>query len=156
MLERFDLQNCNITKSLYNPKETIAKNESGQTCDITEYRGAIEALLWIMRCARPDIAFIVGLLAQHQFNSSAKHMGAARHVMRYLAGTATFGIVINPPISAHTNYVHAHADSSFANPQIALRSTSGCIIEIAGSFVEETQKRNILQHRKQLRKEFGL
>lgn len=135
MLERFDLQQCRPTKSPHNPKHMIAKNDTRQTCDITTYRSAIGALLWIMRCSRPDIAFIVGLLSQHQSNPSHEHMGAVKHVMRYLAGTATYGIVVNPPISAHTNYVHVHSDSSFADPQIALRSTSGCMIEIAGSLV---------------------
>jgi hypothetical protein len=41
---------------------------------------------------RPDLSTVVSLLAQHQNSPSTGHLEAAKHVVKYLAGTKTLGI----------------------------------------------------------------
>lgn len=72
----------------------------------------------IRRCSWPNIAFIIGLLFQS--NPLHQYMGAVKHIMQYLAGTASHRIILNPLISKYNPYVFVHSNSSFVDPQIVL------------------------------------
>lgn len=49
----------------------------------TAYRKLVGELLY----TRPDIALTVMRLAQHSVSAETRHYAAAKHVLRYLAGT---------------------------------------------------------------------
>ena len=57
------------------------------------YREAIGALNWVAVGTRPDIAFVVGQLAQFLENLGRVHWDAAKQVMRYLKGTKEWKLV---------------------------------------------------------------
>merc|ERR1712154_356962 len=61
----------------------------------TQLHHLVGSLLWISQGTRPDIAVITSLLAQHQNKSSSGHIDAAKHVIRYLKGTADIGIAFH-------------------------------------------------------------
>src|ERR1700678_755548 len=87
------------------------------------YREAIGALNWLAVGTRPDIAFIVGHLAQFFENPGRTHWEAAKQVMRYLKGTKNFkltygggerrGIEVYSDADG-TSQDHRHAISGFA------------------------------------------
>ena len=51
-----------------------------------------ESLNWLATGTLPDILVITSILAKHQCNPSPGHINAAKHVIKYLKGTANFGI----------------------------------------------------------------
>jgi hypothetical protein len=126
LLHRMKLTGCAPVKTAYNLNVQICADENEKKVDKTKYRSALGLLLWIARCCRPDIGFIVNLLSRYQSNPTVTHWGAIRHVCRYLAGTLNHGITIGPFDEEITFQVFS--DSSYADPQIKLRNTTGCIV----------------------------
>lgn len=79
----------------------------------TEYRKLVGELLYLAMYMRPDIAVAVMKLAQYNSSPEARHYTAAKHVLRYLAGT----------INMHVHYggattsadLHGFSDSDWAS-----------------------------------------
>ena len=46
--------------------------------------------MYAQACARPDIAFVVGMLGRYQSNPGMDHWRVAKKVMRYLQGTKDY------------------------------------------------------------------
>src|SRR6266508_5554230 len=51
------------------------------------YLSAIGALMYIANCTRPDIAFVVNLLARHSAAPTRRHWAGVKNIFRYLNGT---------------------------------------------------------------------
>jgi hypothetical protein len=49
--------------------------------------------MYLSTCTHPDISFAVRELAKYMSNFSTKHYKAAKHLLRYLQGTRTQGII---------------------------------------------------------------
>jgi hypothetical protein len=56
------------------------------------YLSAIEALMYLANCTRPDIAFVVNLLAQHSVAPTKRHWTGVKCILRYLNGTRDLGL----------------------------------------------------------------
>jgi hypothetical protein len=57
-----------------------------------KYRTIVGTFIFICHTCRPDIVYMVNVLCRAMANPSIKHMEAAKHGLRYLAGTAEAGI----------------------------------------------------------------
>ena len=53
------------------------------------------SLQWVSLCTRPDISTAVALLSQYQNSPSPGHLKAAKHIVKYLKGTSSYGINFN-------------------------------------------------------------
>ena len=53
------------------------------------------SLQWLSHCTRPDIATATSILAKYQNSPLPGHLKAARHIVKYLKGTSTHGIVFH-------------------------------------------------------------
>ena len=51
------------------------------------YALAVGSLMYVQVCARPNIAFVVGMLGRYQSNPCMGYWRATKKVMRYLQGT---------------------------------------------------------------------
>ncbi|XP_062075085.1 secreted RxLR effector protein 161-like [Humulus lupulus] len=51
------------------------------------YLSAIEALMYIVNCTRPDIAFSINLLARYSSSLKYRHWKGIKHILCYLQGT---------------------------------------------------------------------
>jgi hypothetical protein len=122
LAKQLQLSDSGPTLTPYNPSLKIVANEE-ESVDPGLYQSAIGSLWYSARCMRPDINFIVSLLAQHQKNPSQKHWGVLKHLVRYLNRTLEHGIVLG--VKGVTNTMFVAADSSFADVQRSLYSTSG-------------------------------
>ena len=66
----------------------------------TQQRSILETILrrlvgsfnWMLQATRPDLTTITSILAKFQHSPSPGHIGAARHVLKYLNGTKDLGI----------------------------------------------------------------
>ena len=72
------------------PTETLSASQ----CDALrlQYQSLVGSLNWLAHTTRPDLSTVVSLFAQHQSNPSTGHLEAAKHVVKYLAGTKNLGI----------------------------------------------------------------
>ena len=75
---------------------------------------------------RPDICFVVNTLSQFLTYSKYVHLIAAKHILRYLKGTADYGLkyYVNQKIN-----LDGYVDSDWAGSSINRKSTSGCCFQ---------------------------
>ena len=69
-----------------------------------QFQQLLGDLNWLSISTRPDITAIVSLLSAHSHKPSPAHLDLARHVVKYLASTASFGLYYT---SNNTENFHA-------------------------------------------------
>lgn len=94
ILKRFNMLDCN---SVSTPMETNLKldkrTDKATPDEIQEYQRIIGSLEYAAIATRPDIAFAVHKLAQFSSNPDDSHFKAAKRILRYLKGSAKFGLL---------------------------------------------------------------
>ena len=81
------------------------------------------SLLYLSVCTRPDISQALGVLARHMAKPRMEHWTAAKAVLRYLAGTLTYGI----PSRQTNTTVGGYSDAEYAGDLDTRRSTTGLV-----------------------------
>lgn len=95
ILERFGMSECKPTTtpgygselSNQQPEETLLDEDEKK-----RYQGIVGCLMYVSQVLRYDIMYAVGQLARPMAKPSKIHMVAAKHTLRYLAGTTKFSI----------------------------------------------------------------
>jgi hypothetical protein len=75
-------------KDPFRPKE---EDEQGLGPEVP-YLSAIEALMYLANCTRPNIAFAVNLLARYNATPTRRHWVGVKTIFRYLKGTQDLGL----------------------------------------------------------------
>ena len=111
----------------------------GEPLDTTEYPYStlIGSLLYLSVCTRPDIAQSVGALAKYMANPTTAHWSAAKGVLRYLKGTANFGITFG----GGSNMVLGYSDADYAGDVDTRRSTTGYVFILNGGAISWSSRR---------------
>jgi len=94
------------------------------------YCAIVGKCMYLSTCTRPDITYAIRELARFMSNYGQGHFAAAKHLLRYLQGTRSRGIIYNnsepsPPI------LRSFADSDWASCD-SRKSVSGFIVECGG------------------------
>ena len=130
ILERFGMSDCNPTstpgygcKISNNQPEVTRLNEE----ETSKYQGIVGSLLYIAQVLRYDIMYATGQLARPMANPSKVHMVAAKHSLRYLAGTTNFSITYRKGGFKLATF----SDSKWANNHDSGESTSSYVTMLA-------------------------
>ena len=106
-------------------------NEPDDLLDTTKYGYSelIGSLLYLAVCTRPDIAQAVGALARYMAKPSTAHWQAGLSVLRYIAGTADYGINFTGNFSDTSPTLHllGYCDADYAGDMDTRRSTTGYV-----------------------------
>ena len=105
----------------------------------TEYLQLVGALLHLAVWTRPDISHAVGVLSRFMSAPTQAHLGAAKHVLRYLRGTQGLGITFGG-CSHQGSGLQGFADSDWAGDQGTRRSTTGVLFTLYGGPVSWRSK----------------
>ncbi|KAE9170115.1 hypothetical protein PF005_g27686 [Phytophthora fragariae] len=129
ILETFGYLNAH---AVGNPMETnvrlVPLGEDEESDTSFSYRQAIGMLMYLATGTRPDLAFAVGQLSRFVSKPSAKHVGAVKRVLRFLAGTVNFGITYNRAKEMPTKIIlDGYCDSDWANDPSSRKSTTGLV-----------------------------
>ena len=106
-----------------------------------KYQSIIGALLYASNMSRIDITYVVNILARYTHAPYEAHLQAAMHVLRYLKGTASLGLMfrrLKDPTD--DKVITAYADASYAN-DTTRKSISGIIVKLYGNVVVWYSKR---------------
>jgi transposase InsO family protein len=131
-IARFEMTNCDIRKTPHQPglfltdKMCPNTNEEKQTMEGRPYRELVGSLNYIATRTRPDITHAVSNLCRFMSNPGNEHWSAAKHVLRYLKGTSSFGIVYSSDQD-----IEGFADSDYAGDLDRRRSTTGYIFQMS-------------------------
>lgn len=136
LLHKFQMQDAKpaSTPIATNPKLTM----SGQKHDnITEYRTLVGSLQYLA-FTRPDIAYVVNKLSQFMHSPTTDHWQAAKRVLRYLAGTPTYGLFYSKsnPLS-----LHAFSDADWAGDSDDYVSTNAYIVYLGKHAISWSAKK---------------
>lgn len=91
ILTKFGMQDCT-------PRETPCEPNLEYTYhakrleEPTVYRKAVESMIHLATCTRPDLSFVVSKLSLHLAKPTEGHWNTVKHVFRYLKGTANHGL----------------------------------------------------------------
>jgi hypothetical protein len=119
-----------------------SKKDGEEACDKTIYSQIVGVILYIALACRPDIAHVARVLTKHTKDPAMRHWMAAKSVMRYLAGTLDYGIVLGKPVAGMSPkgmptsddevVVSSYSDANFATDE-SRRSTTGVLTLVDGS-----------------------
>lgn len=122
LLDNYSMQHCRPVATPLDPGFQVGcTNEKCAKVNITQYQSLIGSLMYLAVLSRPDIMHAISKLSQRNTDPHVEHETAAKHVLRYLAGTINLSIVYrksNEPVKGF-------ADADWANDQVDRKSYSG-------------------------------
>ena len=121
-------------KALNTPLSTSTKlTKEGEPLDQETYgySSIIGSLMYLSVCTRPDISQAVGVLARYMAQPTTMHWQAAKGVLRYLAGTADYGITFGGTKTG----LEAYTDADYAGDIDTRRSTTGYVYILNGGAI---------------------
>ncbi|KAG8473172.1 hypothetical protein CXB51_035110 [Gossypium anomalum] len=127
-------------RSVHTPMITsslLSKDEGEPLADPTEYRSIVGALQYIV-LTRPDIAYAVNRVCQFMHAPTTLHMVALKHILRYLSGTLSHGLVFRK--SDRLSLV-GYADANWGLDFDDRRSTTGYFVYYGGNPISWCSKK---------------
>lgn len=90
VLERFNMTEARPRRTPISAR--LYREEGESPADAVKYRQLVGALMYLMICTRPDIAFAVNQLTRHFQSPQMHHWKAALRVLAYLKTTRELGL----------------------------------------------------------------
>jgi hypothetical protein len=109
----------------------------------SDYRKLVGELLYLAMYTRPDIAIAVMKLAQYNSSPEPRHYGAAKHVLRYLAGTMNMRVHYGGATASAE--LHGFSDSDWASCPDDRISITGYVWFLNGGPISHSSKKQITQ-----------
>ncbi|CAN1745339.1 Retrovirus-related Pol polyprotein from transposon TNT 1-94, partial [Linum perenne] len=130
LLVKFNCENEDHVRTPYDSSFHLTKF-TGEAVNQTEYAKTIGSLMFLTNCTRPDVAFAVNRLSRYTSNPSSDHWIALRRVLKYLKGTANWGLKFKgyPPI------LEGYTDANWVTSKDDVSSTSGFVFTLGGAAV---------------------
>ncbi|XP_035838086.1 secreted RxLR effector protein 161-like [Helianthus annuus] len=106
------------------------------------YLSAIEALMFLTNCTRPDISFAVNLLSRFSSTPTKRHWNGIKHTFRYLRGTVHLGLFY--PNDSKEGLV-GYADAGYLSDPHKAKSQSGYVFMNGGTAISwRSQKQTLV------------
>ncbi|KAK1431533.1 hypothetical protein QVD17_07993 [Tagetes erecta] len=91
LVAKFGVKNCKTEVTPMNYNEKLQLEDGADRSNEEQFRSLIGGLLYLTH-SRPDLAYSVSLISRFMQAPSKIHMGAARRILKYVAGTTKLGI----------------------------------------------------------------
>ena len=96
ILSAMDMEDCNH-KNTPEEKNMLYKDVGGAPCcEYWYYRSIVGMMLYLAGSNRPDIAYAVHQCARFSYSAKQSNGIGIKHIVRYLKGTQTKGIIMTP------------------------------------------------------------
>lgn len=134
--------NCNPVHVPMEHRPKLSKVSLNPPTDATLYRSIVRSLRYLVH-TRPDIAFAVGYVSRFMEHPTTEHYGAVKHLLRYIAGTKSYGCVFS--FSATGNNLTGYSDSDMAGDVDDRKSTTGVLFMLGGNSITwQSQKQKVV------------
>lgn len=137
LLKQFNMQNCKAVSVPMSPSAKLQWYENAENCNAGVYRCLIGKLLYVSYTG-PDVMFVVSSLSRFMNKLTKIQFGAAKYVLRYLAGTMGFGIQYSSGIKCE---IHGYADSDWGGDFNGIKSTLGVVFRLGSGVVSQQSKK---------------
>ena len=136
-LKKFNMQGCKTVATPMNISEKLTTEDGTELTDARVYRSLVGRLIYVTH-SRPDVTYSVGVLSRFMHRPTMHHFGAARRVLRYLAGTKNYGICFR---KTKDFSLQGFTDSDWAGSIEDRKSTSGnCFVLGTGAISWSSKK----------------
>nr|ABA95820.1 retrotransposon protein, putative, unclassified [Oryza sativa Japonica Group] len=141
ILKKFKMDNCKSVTTPLLPNEKQKARDGADKVDPTIYRSLVGSLLYLT-ATRPDIMFAASLLSRYMSSPSQLNFTAAKRVLRYIKGTADYGIWYKP---VKESKLIGYTDSDWAGCLDDMKGTSGYAFSLGSGMCSwSTKKQNIV------------
>jgi hypothetical protein len=143
LLERFDMLDCNPCTSPMEAGELLLATDRPSVPDVAlrrQYQECVGTLQFLATWTRPDLQFCTNELSKQSCNPGIKHWQAAKRVLRYLKGTANYGLTYTRDL-ANPNRLIAYADADWATCPETRKSVSAFVVMLNGAAVAWKSKK---------------
>ncbi|XP_050908121.1 uncharacterized mitochondrial protein AtMg00810 [Lathyrus oleraceus] len=137
VLEMFGLQNCSSVTNPIVPGCKLTKDAGGLKVDATTYKQMVGSLMYLT-ATRPDLVYVVSLVARFLEAPTTMHQQTMKRVLRYLRGTTELGLCYKR--EGEENLV-AFCDSDYAGDLEDRKSTSGYVFKMSNGLVAWSSKK---------------
>ena len=131
LLSKYGLSDGKPLNTPLSVADKLTSNGDPLDIETFPYSALVGSLMYLSVTTRPDIAQAVGALARYMSAPTNAHWQAAKHVLRYLSGTADYGIAFGAPGSG----LKAFCDADYAGDQDTRRSTTGYLFTLNGGAI---------------------
>ena len=141
VLKKFNMESCKSISTPLMENEKLSKDDGAAKVDEGLYRSLVGCLMYLT-ATRPDIMYAVSLLSRFMHCASELHFKAAKRVLRYVKGTADFGVCFK---KSEKLELHGYSDSDWAGSYDDMRSTSGYLFNLgSGCFSWNSKKQDVV------------
>jgi len=142
LLAEWNMAQCKTasTPLPVSPSKTLSKDDQPDDNIKPKYQCLVGCLLYLSIATRPDIAFAAMWLGQHASKPTCPHFLLAKHVLQYLAGSASlvlsFGSSssLSPKLRGHLHVLEC-ADADWASDSVDCHSISGYCFFFNGGLI---------------------
>lgn len=137
LIEEFGLADCNPAATPLPPATLLLDRDGSDPVDPLFshlYSHLVGSLTYLATWTRPDIAFPVSQLARHLKAPGHKHLAAAKHVLRYLKGTSSLGVLYSPDMP-DANRLISFSDADWATCPDTRRSVGAFVHLLNGGAI---------------------
>ena len=111
--------------------------------EVTLYRSIVGSLRYLVH-TRPDIAYAVGHVSRFMEHPTEEHMGAVKHVLRYMAGMLDYGCHYGTEPGAHS-VLTGFNNSDMAGDINTRKSTTGVLFFLGNKPISwQSQKQKVV------------
>jgi hypothetical protein len=139
ILKRFGMESFNKVCNPIVPGCKLIKNENGKACDARQYKQMVGSLMYLL-ATRPDLAYVVCLVARFMDRPIEMHFAAVKRVMRYVKGTLDHGILYRH-ITNQSLKLLGWSDSDYAGDLDDRKSTSGYVFMLGTGAISWSSKK---------------
>ncbi|KAL3633341.1 hypothetical protein CASFOL_022868 [Castilleja foliolosa] len=115
----------------------LSKSVGSPIKDPAFYRSLVGALHYVT-ITRPEICYAVNKVSQFMANPLEPHLKAVKRILRYLAGTESYGLRLNKP---KDHNITGFSDSDWATDVDDRRSVSGYCVFVGDNIVSWSSKK---------------
>eukprot|EP00253_Pinus_taeda_P003505 PITA_03505 len=126
LLCHFDMEDCKPAPSAFQSGVKLSVTCTSPEVDATLYRQLVGKLLYLTH-TRPDLSFVVGLVAQFVQTPRESHWKAAKRILRYVRGIVQFAIHYSAEASP---LLVGFTDSDWAGDPDDRKSTTGYVFTL--------------------------
>ncbi|CAI7866666.1 unnamed protein product [Closterium sp. NIES-53] len=135
VLQRFDFAYSSPQATPLSTRHSLSALPSDESVEPSgPYPELVGCLMYLMTCARPDLAYPLSILARYVApgRHRPEHMAAVKRVLRYLCSVSSFGLLLGgrSPV-----VLTGHADASWVDDLATQRSSQGYTFSLGSGSV---------------------
>ncbi|KAK9665921.1 hypothetical protein RND81_14G146000 [Saponaria officinalis] len=139
MLKKFNMSNCEAATTPMNVNEKLQREDGTGPADGKLYRSIVGGLNYLTH-TRPDISFPVSVVSRYMHKPTKQHLGAAKRILRYVAGSLNAGIWYTKVSDSNFKLV-GYSDSDHAGSLDDRKSTSGNVFSLGSGAITWSSKK---------------